>query len=331
MSTLASTVLTLADWAKRRDPNGKTADIVEMLAQTNDILLDSMWKEGNLATGNRTTLRTSLPTVSARQFNQGVASSKSTTAQVEDGCAMLEARSQVDQDEAELEGDLNSFRLSEAQPFTEAMNQKMAQLLFYGNAGLVPTEFTGFAPRYNSLSGNISQNVLSGGGSGSTQNSSIWLIVWGANTVHGIFPKGSNAGLEHKDLGLADAFDSDNNRFRAYMDLWKWKCGLAVKDWRYVVRIANIDISDLTGKSSAADLRELMIKATKRIPSFGMGKAAFYMNRTCEEMLDIQGRDDVQSGGQLKYEDVDGRKVLSFRGIPIRVCDQLLETEDAIS
>ena len=329
MSTLASTVLTLMDWAKRRDPNGKTADIVEMLAQTNEILLDSQWKEGNLATGNRTTQRTSLPTVTARQFNQGTATSKSTTAQIEDSTAMLEARSQVDQDEAELEGDLGAFRLSEAQPFTEAMNQKMAQLLFYGNSATVPTEFTGLAPRYNSLSGNISQNVLNGGGSGS-DNSSIWLVVWGANTLHGIFPKGSKAGLEHTDLGLADAFDADNNRFRAYMDLWKWKCGLAVKDWRYAVRICNIDISQLVAKSSAADLRELMIKATYRIPSMGMGKAAFYMNRTIMEMMDIQGRDDVQAGGQLKYEDVDGRKTLTFRGIPLRLCDQLTETESAV-
>jgi len=330
MATLGSTVLTLADWAKRRDPNGKTADIVEMLQQTNEILLDALWKEGNLATGNRTTLRTSLPTVTARNFNQGVATSKSTTAQIEDACAMLEARSQVDEDEANLEGDLNAFRLSEAQPFTEAMNQKMAQLLFYGNSGTTPNEFTGLAPRYNSLSGNVSQNVLSGGGSGS-DNSSIWLVVWGAQTLHGIFPKGSMAGLEHKDLGLADAFDSDNNRFRAYMDLWKWKCGLAVKDWRYAVRICHLDISALVAKSSAADLRELMIKATKRIPSMGMGRASFYMNRTCEEMLDIQGRDDVQSGGQLKYEDVDGRKALTFRGIPIRICDQLTESEAAVA
>lgn len=330
MATIGSTVLTLIDWAARRDPNGKTADIVELLAQTNEILLDCLWKEGNLSTGNRTTQRTSLPTVSARRFNQGVATSKSTTAQIEDSCAMLEARSQVDEAEAKLEGDLNAFRLSEAQPFTEAMNEKMAQLLFYGNSALTPTEFTGLAPRYNSLSGNISSNVINAGGSGS-DNSSIWLIVWGANTIQGIFPKGTNAGLEHKDLGLHDAFDSDNNRFQAYMDLWRWNCGLAVKDWRFGVRICNIDISNLVSKTSAADLRELMIKAMYRIPSMGMGKACFYMNRTILEMLDIQGRDDVQSGGQLKYEDVDGRKTLVFRGIPLRLCDQLTQSEAAVA
>lgn len=33
MSTLGSTVLTLADWAKRLDPDGKVPAIVEMLSQ----------------------------------------------------------------------------------------------------------------------------------------------------------------------------------------------------------------------------------------------------------------------------------------------------------
>lgn len=331
MATIGSTVATLLDWAKRRDPNGKTADIVEMLGQTNEILLDALWKEGNQAMGNRTTVRTSLPTITARQFNQGVATGKSTTAQVEDVCAMLEARSQVDEKLAALEGELNEFRLSEAQPFTESMNQKMAQLLFYGNGATTPNEFTGLAARYNALTGNVAQNVINGGGVSAATKSSIWLVVWGQNTIHGIFPKGSKAGLDHQNLGLADAFDADNNRFRAYMDMWRWDCGLAVKDWRYAVRICNIDIPSLTAKSSAADLRELMIRATKRIPSFGMGKASFYMNRTCEEMLDIQARDDVQAGGQLKYEDVDGRPTMTFRKIPVRICDQLLETESVIS
>jgi hypothetical protein len=62
-----------------------------------------------------------------------------------------------------------------------------------------------------------------------------------------------------------------------------------------------------------------------------MGKPVFYMNRTCFQMLDIQRRDDVQSGGQLKYEQVDGEVKYSFRGIPVKICDSLLETEAAVS
>jgi len=330
MATLGAGVLTLAEWAKRLDPDGKVPKIVELLSMTNEILKDMQFKEGNLPTGDRVVVRTGLPDVAWRLLNKGVAKSSSETAQIDEQCGMLEARSEVDQDLALLNGNTKAFRLSEATSFIESMDQEMASTVFYGNSGSAPEEFTGLAPRYSSLSANNAQNIVAGGGSGS-DNSSVWLVGWGANTCYGIFPKGSKAGLIHEDLGIGDAFDASNNRYRAYMDRWQWKCGLALKDWRYVVRIPNIDISALVAKSSAADLTELMIKAIHRIPSLNMVKPVFYMNRTCKQMLDIQKRDDVISGGGLTYDKVDGETVMSFRGIPIRTCDSLLETEATVS
>lgn len=333
MSTLGSSVLTLADWAKRNEPDGKAAAIIELLSQSNEILLDMVWKEGNLPTGDRTTVRTSLPGVSWRLLNNGVASTKSTTAQVDEACGMLEAFSSVDRDLAMLNGNTAAFRLSEAHSFIEAMNQEFVQTFFYGNAGLAPEEFNGLATRYSSLSGTNAQNIISGSGSGS-DNSSVWLVCWGAQTIHGIFPKGSKAGLMHEDLGermVETTAGLGQGSMMAYVDHFQWKAGISLKDWRYVVRIPNIDISNLVAKSSAADLPELMIKAAHRIPFQGMGKCVYYMNRTCFEMLDIQRRDDVISGGQLNYEVVDGKRVPMFRGMPVRIVDQLVETESAIS
>lgn len=334
MATLSTNALTLADWAKRLDPNGKTPKIVELLSQTNEILDDMLFIEGNLPTGHRTTVRTGLPTVAWRLLNQGVATSKSTTAQIDEQCGMLEAWSEVDQKLASLNGHVKTFRLSEAQAFVEAMNQEMAGTIFNGNQGTAPEEFTGLAPRYSAISGAANgSNVISGSGSGS-DNSSIYLVVWGANTISGIFPKGSKAGLVHEDLGLVTVEVSagvGGTRMRAYQDRWVWECGLAVRDWRYAVRICNIDISNLIAKTSAADLPELMIKAIYRIPNIRAGRPAFYMNRTCAEMLDILRRDDVVAGGGLTYDNVDGKQVMKFRGIPIRICDQLLENEATVS
>lgn len=333
MATLGATVLTLTDWAKRLDPEGKVPVIAELLSLTNEILTDMLWKEGNLPTGERVTVRTGLPTVAWRLLNQGVAPSKSTTAQIDEQCGMLEAWSEVDKDLAMLNGNTAEFRLSEAYAFIEAMNQEMAQTLFYGNSGTAPEEFTGLATRYSSLTATNGQNVLSGGGSGS-DNSSVWLVVWGANSVYGIFPKGSKAGLTHEDLGLVTVEVTAGiagNRMRAYQDHWQWKAGIALKDWRYAVRICNIDISNLVAKSSAADLIELMIKAIHRIPQLAMGRPVFYMNRSCLQMLDIQRRDDVITGGGLTWDTVDGKRQASFRGIPIRLVDALIETEATVS
>lgn len=340
MATIGATVLTLADWAKRLDPDGKVPNIVELLSITNEILTDMLFKEGNLPTGDRLSVRTGLPTVAWRLLNKGVAKSKSTTAQIDEACGMLEARSEVDKDLAELNGNSGAFRLSEAQAFIEAMNQEMAQTLFYGNAGTAPEEFTGLSVRYSSLSANNGQNVLSAGGSGA-DNTSIWLVGWGANTVYGIFPKGTKAGLIHEDLGLIDAFDSDNNRFRAYADRWQWKCGVALRDWRFAVRIPNIDVSDLLALSgtqattAATFLPKLMSRAIDRIPSLGMGRLAFYANRTVMSNLRVAAMEksnsvlSIEQGLNQLGQNIQGG--LKFMGVPVRICDSLLENESVVA
>lgn len=332
-TALSAGALTLLDWAKRLDPNGKVPTIVELLGQTNEILNDMLWVQGNLPTGHMTTVRTGLPTVYWRMINQGIATSKSRTAQITESTGMLEAWSEVDPELANLGGNQKAFRLSEAKAFIEAMNQEMAGTLFYGNSGTAPEEITGFAPRYSSLSATNADNIISCGGA-STDNYSIWLVGWGEGSVFGTFPQGSKAGLVHEDLGLQTITVTagvGGTRMRAYQDRWVWKTGLVVKDWRYVVRMCNIDVSDLVGVTSAANLLRYMTKATYRIPSLSNCKPVFYMNRTCMEMLDILAFEKVSTGGGITYENVDGKRKTSFRGIPIRVCDQLVTETTAIS
>lgn len=346
MATLPSVsgAVTLLDFAKSIDPDGRTATVVELLNQTNEVLLDMLWLEGNLPTGHRTTIRTGLPTSIWRKLYQGVPPSKSTRAQITDTCGMLETRSEVDKDLAELNGNTNEFRLSEAEAFIESMNQTMASQLFYGDSASEPEAFTGLAPRYSDPTATNGQNIIDAGGS-SSDNTSIWLVVWGKNTIHGIFPKGSKAGLQHENLGLIDAFDSSNNRFRAYADHWQWKCGLTVKDWRYAVRIGSIDVSDLQGLTgtqaltAATSIIKLMAKALALIPAMGMGKACFYANRTVAQMLGIIGLEKSSSAVTVQeainqFGNVTagsaGNSTLKFLGVPIRTTDALLNTEAAI-
>lgn len=330
MATLSSNVLTLTDWAKRLDPDGKVANIIEMLVQTNEILMDMPFKEGNLPTGHRLTVRTGLPAIVWRLFNQGVAPTKSRTAQVDEQTGMMEAYSEVDKDLAMLNGNTAEFRLSEAAAYIEAMNQEMSQTLFYGNSGTAPEEFTGLAPRYSSLSANNGQNIVDGGGSGS-DNTSVWLVCWSENTACGIFPKGSQQGLNHQNLGevtVETTAGVGGSRMQAYRDHWQWKVGLALKDWRYAVRLANVDVSDLAG-GSPPNLITLMIKMIHRIPNPNMGRCAFYANRTVRQYLDIQAQD--KSNVYLTAGEEEGRPKLTFRGYPVRLCDSILETEAAVT
>lgn len=332
MAELTDGALTLADWTKRLDPDGQTSAIAELMHQMNGVMNDILWIEGNLPTGHRITQRTSLSTPAWRMLNQGTAPSKTTTAQIDESIGMLDDWSEVDKKLADLNGNTAAFRLSEATGHIEAMVQEFVQTLFYGNTSTAPEEFLGLAPRYNSLSGNISQNVIDGGGTGA-DNSSIWLVGWGNDRVCGIYPKGSKAGIDHQDMGLQVVETTAGiagSRMLAYRDHWAWEAGLAVKDWRYAVRIANIDISNLVAKSSAADLIDLMIKAIHRIPNMDRGKFSFYMNRSTFQMLDIQRRDDAATGG-LTYPTIDGVLIPHFRGVPIRKVDQLTEAEAQIT
>lgn len=333
MATLATTNLTLADWAKRLDPDGNIPEIVELLTQTNEILQDAVFMEGNLPTGHRVVVRTGLPAVYWRALNAGVPTSKSTTATVDETCGMLEAYSEVDVDLAKLNGNTAEFRLSEDAAFLEAMNQTQAQTMFYGNPGTDPKTYLGLAPRYSSLSAPNGKNILDAGGT-DTDNASIWLVVWGRNTVFCPFPKGSLAGLQHKDLGEDTIIDSNGGRYQALRTHYQWKNGLAVKDWRYVVRIANIDVSNLIAETSAANLIKVMLRAIFRIPNLRAGRPVFYMNRSVAQMLPIQGLNT--SSNAVKVQEAIsqfGEPIvnMSFMGIPIRLCDQLLSTEARVT
>jgi len=330
MATLNTNALTLADWAKRLDPDGKAPVIAELLSQSNEVLEDFLLVEGNLPTGHTVTIRTGLPSVYWRQINQGVPSSKSTTAQVTEGLGMLEAYARVDVDLANLNGNTAQFRLSEDFAFLEAMNQTQAQTMFYGNVATNPAAYTGLATRYGTISGaGNAQNIIDAGGT-SSNNTSVWLVGWGENTVFGTFPKGSKAGLQHQDMGQLTVYDNNNNPYQALQTHYQWKNGLVVKDWRYIVRICNINTANLVAQSSAADLVVLMSRALDRIPNWAMGKFAFYMNRTVYSMLRVQALNKSQNVLTVeKGLNQFGTAMtwLSFQGVPLRRVDQLLNTE----
>lgn len=221
MAVKGLTALTLADWGKRVDPNGKVDKIIELLGQTNPILQDMPFVEGNLPTGHRTTIRSGLPSATWRLLNYGVQPSKSTTVQVTDSVGMLETYAEVDKSLADLNGNTAEFRLSEDRAFIEAMNQQMAQTLFYGDSSVNPQQFMGLSSRYSSLSAGNAQNIIDAGGTG-TDNTSIWLVVWGENTVHGIFPKGQKAGIQMEDKGQVTLEDANGGKYEGYRTHYKW-------------------------------------------------------------------------------------------------------------
>jgi hypothetical protein len=329
---------TLLDQIKRTDPDGKVAKITEALTERNPILMDMTFQEGNLETGHRLTIRSGLPTVGWRKFNEGVAKSKSTTIQVDETCGMLEGRSVVDCKLAKLNGNEAAFRASEDRAFLQSLNIEVANAVFYSNTKVDPEKIHGLTPRFDSLSGGNQDNVVNfadyatGAVAGNDQYS-MWFITWGPDTCYGIYPKGSQVGISSEDLGKE--YEEDPNdatkKFLAWRTHWNWDLGLCIKDWRYIVRICNLDSSALPSEVTDGSwgLIAAMVDAYNRIFDFNAGRTVCYCNRQVLTWLDLQ----VIGKSNMYFYPVEwhGRKINSFRGIPIVTCDALRNTETIVA
>jgi hypothetical protein len=334
MATLSAIHPTLLDFKNSLGPDDKVANIIEMLAQTNEILDDMVWLEGNLPTGHMSNIRTGLPTPTWRKLYGGVQPTKSTMRKVTDSCGMLEAYAEVDKALADLNGNSASFRMREDRAHIEGMSQELAASIFYANEATAPEEITGFAPRFNDQSAPNGENILTDAATpDGTDNASVWLVGWSDRTAFGIYPKGSKAGLQMTDKGQVtiENIDGASGRMEAYRSHYRWDCGLVVADWRYVVRL-QVDQENLTKDAATGpDLTDMMTQALELVPSDFMSatKPAFYMNRTLRSFLRRQMVNKVKNS-TLTMDQIAGKRVMTFDGVPIRRCDALTNTESGI-
>jgi len=333
MSTaIGSAYLTLLDYARVEKPGGGIDEVIEVLAASNPILADANVLEGNLPTGHRSTQRATQPSGSWRLLNYGVASEKGTTVQRDDACGMLEAYSQVDKALANLGANAAAFRASQDNAFVSGLSSTAATAIFYGNQGTDPEQIHGLSPRYNLTTGDYASQIINASGSGS-DNTSIWFITWGPQTCSLIYPKGAKAGLQSEDLGEQTAVDSNGLMYQVLRTHFVWNLGLALLDYRYVIRICNIDVSDLTADAaSGADLLDKITDAYYARPTVDLGNMAktfLYCNKTVAKFLHKQAQN--KSNVNLTIDSPAGKPVVSFLDAPVRVCDNITSTEGTVS
>ncbi|PHS70688.1 MAG: hypothetical protein COB23_03170 [Methylophaga sp.] len=333
MGTLSNQYPTLADLSKRMDDKGDIVDIIEILNETNPILKDMPFFECNQGTKHLTSIRSGLPKATWRRLYQGVQPQKGTVTQVEDTTGMLEQWSEIDAKLVDISNNPNRFRMGEGMAAIEGMNNDMATGVFYANLESDPEQIGGLSGRFNDLNADNASQIIDGGGTGSN-NTSIWLIVWSERTVHGIYPKGTQAGIQREDKGKTTKDMVDGSVMDVYREKFNWDCGVSVRDWRYVVRIANIDIDDL--KASNIDMFRLLRKgyyALKQRQIAG-GRPAIYCNSDVLEALDAQTTPTLATSGtttsgnvRLSTREVEGEEVMFYRKMPLRETDALINNE----
>ena len=340
-------VMTYPEWAMRMDPTGRIATLVNLQSQCNAVLEDAMAVECQNGNSFEFTQVVSLPTPSRRQYNQGIAATLAGVAKQVQTCVEYADLVKMDDSLARLGGNLAELRAQELKIHLESLGQTVANDMFYANRASDPTQFTGFANIYNTVSTTTSQianNVIDCGGTQST-NASMWLLGWGPKQIHTIFPKGIPAGMVHEDRGKREAYDTNTpiGTYLAWLDWIQWNMGICVHDWRYGVRAANIDVTTF-GTGTAPNLIHTLNAMVMKPPimpagvgpvqtsddpaNVVMARSAIYVNRTVYLALDIQAQDKANL--LLKMEEWDGHVILTYRGIPIRVVDKLTIAESRV-
>lgn len=331
---------TLADVAKRSGTDGKILPVIEALQQRNTFLQSMVWKEGNLDTGHRVSARSALPSVSWVRLNEGVAASKSLVDSYDEGCGILEGLSSIDTRVTDINGQGAAFRASEDDAFLAQMANTLEAAFFYETTTSQPERILGLEARLGSTTGKYGKQILlvDSAPSGSDQTS-MFLIGWGDRTVYGISPRGQGTGLQMEDMGKVPTLDSNNNRFYVYETLFRWRCGLCVEDYRYVVRLANIDTSQLTvDAASGSDLIRAMIKAYYQIFDPSAVRLAWYCNRTVAAFLHQQAASktynatlSIEPAPTIGSPGIHGKPIVHALGAPVYVSDAILNNEAVVS
>ncbi|MEM6898456.1 MAG: major capsid protein [Pseudomonadota bacterium] len=353
MATIGHRFLDLVDIYKGKDGYGHVAPIINMLAQTNGMLLDAVARPCNNGTKHKHTVLSGLPTVTWGKLYQGIPNSKAQRTQVEDTTGFVEGLSSVDVRLADVEQDLGAFRLQEAQAYLEAMSQEHQRALIYESQSSNPERITGLAPRFSSLSAENGSQIIDAGGIGS-DNTSIWMVTWGMDACHMIYPKAGDSGIRRLDHGKQPTTDSNGNRYYAFEETFSLHTGITVRDWRKIVRIANIDVSAMLADpanidGNGNDLYHFLRKGFYQLHgkrtldtgtpnggmdgNFAMGKTCIYTNKDVLEALDAL---NSNSGGgdnyiRLRPREVEGMEILTYRGMPLRQVDQILNTEARVT
>jgi len=303
----------------RRANNQDGFHIVELMAQTNEILKDMPMIEANDGTIHNTLVRTSLRSGTHRKYNEGIAPGATTTDTIRDRITMLEDYSIVDKDLADHSGNVKALRASEADAFLQGMGQTQAEELIYGDHGRNEAEINGLAVRLNKLT---NKNVMNAGGSGN-KCTSIYVCAVGNRFAHLIYPRGrKDCGIKTEDMGLQNWPMEQGKVMPAYVQFFSTHYGLSIAHPDAVKRICNID-NTVPGDK----IVEMILEAMLRLPQGAQGVSIY-----CNQDILVKIDKGAWSKGNAVFtkEDPWGDMITHIRSGRCRRVDAILSTEQAL-
>lgn len=334
---LAINHMRVADVKSRLIGDKKTIGrTIEFMRQSDPFMDDMGWVECNSGENHESKYRTSLPSAHFRMVNDYIPRGKSSTQKQIDTTGSIEAWSEIDAefiDGTAAEGRGADIRIDESKATIMGIGNASAQMMLYGSLAEDPRAFDGLATRYSRLSENkecIGNNIIDAGGTGS-DNTSIWVVNWSPQTIYGIYPKSGTVGVKREDFGRTIDKNSDGEGRPVYQDYYTRKLGLCIEDWRSTVRIANIDVTDLTSEAAAADIIDLLTDAFYKIPnavrSIDGVNPVIYCSTAVAAALTKQSQ---KKTSPIVIDNSHGKPVKSFWGYKIKECDAILNNEECV-
>lgn len=339
MATIGNTFRGLIDHYKSTDRNGNVLPTIEALHQLNPLMQDAHIIEANMGTSHVSKIRTGLGDVAWGQLYKGIIQAKGTTQQVTDTTGFVERLATIDTRYLDLVKNPRAERAEEADAALEAISQDVQSNFFYANSEITPERFKGLAARYGAIAGGgaTAAQIVDAGGTGS-DNTSVWVVGWGPAGTSLIHPEGTTGGIKREDKGERMVYDDAGNPYFVKMEYFAQHVGVKVGDWRYNVRIANIDVSDL--RAGTVDVYALLRRAyyaaherrNTRMMNGGRTtgvKPVIYANRDILQALDAQATNDGATDNfiRLTPDEIAGKEIPTYRAMPIRETDALINAE----
>jgi len=325
--------------------NEKLLPVVNVLSQVIELFRDAQWIMCNNRTSHKVARVATEPSGTYVDYNEGIDPVTGTKDVVEEPTCMLEALSQIDARLLKHSVDGNAERMAEDQIILNRLGKDVAYGFFYetrnsgNNKGKV-IDGLGNRVGYKTLADAYVYDNAKGETPSATANKmSLWLIGWGDKKVQMLYPRNDAPGGQSPDgvegLGIKMTpypedwvYDANNKPYRGYRTLLQMHYGIVIFDPRYIRRQVNISA---TGNVATGDYtwdEEVLMDAIGDLPD--LEGAAIYVPRKLRTQIWKRAK-NLTSPVEIVDDQVFGKRIATFMGIPVRLVDQLLATESKVT
>jgi len=331
--------LTTAEQARRTDPKGNLADLIDVLSKEHGILQVATSIPCNNGRFHEDKAVASKPAGSWRGFGEGVKREAGSSEPIVEGTSNLNGLSEIDVDQLESgPGAPLAQRLQEDGLFLSGMGNTLATCIFSGNKATNPKQFTGINNRadYNTVDSDMVYDMADGAASATLNKTSMYIIQFGPKMVNLIYPdgqgpNGSKYGIKMKDYGDYITTDDAGNKYPVYGTWFGAHYGLFVHDYRCIKRIVNISTTNIDNVDDFSFDEEVLFDALGDLEHNGAGA-----HIVCNRKLWTQIRKAANSKSNAFFHESKGegpfaKEVLSLDGIPIHREDTITNTQAKVA